>query len=72
VTFKPSYDSYALHTLSPVWQRCTPVYTDKWVYIITQPCALCIRAKMLFHHSLLNDALQRKDALHHSHRTSRR
>jgi len=51
VTFKPSYDSYALHTLNPVWQRCTPVCTDKWVYIIPQRCALCITAKMLFHRS---------------------
>jgi len=50
VSFKP-YDSYSLHTLNPVWQRCTPVYTDKWVYIIPQPSALCITAKMLFHHS---------------------
>jgi len=55
-------------------QRCTPVYTGKWADIIPQRCALCLtqRCSLPLSLSLLNDALQRKDALHHSHRSSRR
>jgi len=54
---KPSMAIIHLRALWVSAQRCTPVCTDKWAYITL---------------SLLNDALQRKDALHHSHRSSRR
>jgi len=46
---KPSMAIIHLRALWVSAQRCTPVSTDKWAYISL---------------SLLNDALQRKDALH--------